>query len=112
MAIQPIDLQTMYSQMATVASNVARQQDETKMSEEVKQSAIVRQNSEQAKRVKKAASEETDTMRVQADGKQNGKKERSAAKDQKRKPEKPESDEPDDDIFQEPYLGRHIDITR
>ncbi|MCI1207842.1 MAG: hypothetical protein LKF96_00145 [Treponema sp.] len=97
--------------MATVASNVARQQDESKMTEEVGQAATVRQNNEQAKQVKKAAAEETETLQVQADGRQAGKENFPAPK--KKNPKKnSEPEKSDDDIFQEPYLGRHVDITR
>ena len=46
MAIQPIDLQTMYSQMANIAQNAAQAQDGGRLTEAMQQQNIVRQNLE------------------------------------------------------------------
>ncbi|MFC2477413.1 MAG: hypothetical protein ACFNQG_00135, partial [Treponema socranskii subsp. buccale] len=60
MAIQPIDLQTMYSQMANIAQNAAQAQDGGRFAEAMQQQNIVRQNLEEAERVSRPASDESE----------------------------------------------------
>jgi hypothetical protein len=110
MAIQPIDLQIMYSQMANIASSVAKQQDEEKLAEGVRQAGIIRQNAEQAKAVKKSAPDDAKSPKIKPDGRQNTKSERkSPEKKEKKNEEDPEVSKENE--FRESYLGQHIDIT-
>ena len=53
MAIQPIDLQTMYSQMSNVASRVSHEQHGTQMNAAIQLQNAVVQNAENVKTVKK-----------------------------------------------------------
>ena len=51
MAIHPIDLQTMYSQIDNVAKQVVHQQQGAALAESVQQTNFVRQNKEDVKKV-------------------------------------------------------------
>lgn len=108
MAIQPIDLQTMYSQMSNVASKVSHEQHGAQMTASMQQQSAVLQNSQSVKTVQKAAGEESKTGLIKDDGhqSQNGQSDekKSSSQDQDEKPAKTE--------FREEYLGKHIDITR
>ena len=88
MAIQPIDLQTMYSQMANIAQNAAQAQDGGKFAEAMQQQNIVRENLEEAERVSRPASDESE---AQSRAVKNEGRERAV---------------------RESYIGQHIDITR
>lgn len=109
MAIQPIDLQTMYSQMANVASKVSHEQHGAQMSAMVQQQNAVIQNAESINTVKKAAGEDAKTSLVK-DGSSNNQENASGNKQKNNSDE--ESMENTKTEFREDYLGRHIDITR
>lgn len=110
MAIQPIDLQTMYSQMSNVASRVSHEQHGTQMNAAIQQQSAVIQNAENIKTVKKAAGEDSKTNTVKDDGHQN---QENSSGEQKSKNETEETSvENKKTEFREDYLGRHIDITR
>ena len=55
MGLQPIDLQTMYSQLSNVARQAAHQQQGVQLSESMQQAGIIRQNQEQADETDQAA---------------------------------------------------------
>ncbi len=52
MAIQPIDLQTMYAQIQNVAKQAAFQQQGLQLADSMQQENIIKQNEEMAQRVK------------------------------------------------------------
>lgn len=110
MAIQPIDLQTMYSQMSNVASRVSHEQRGTQMNAAIQLQNAVVQNAETVKTVKKAAGEDSKTDTV----KDNGHHNQNPSNDEHKS--KNDSETKSDEIkkteFREDYLGRHIDITR
>ena len=110
MAIQPIDLQTMYSQMANIAQNAAQAQDGGKFAEAMQQQNIVRQNLEEAERVSRPASDESeaqsravknDASSSHGQGEEKGKDGECEKKDERR-----------EKAVQESYIGQHLDITR
>ena len=111
MAIQPIDLQTMYSQMANIAQNAAQAQDGGKFSEAMQQQNIVRENLEEVDRVSRPASDESEaeSRAVKNDGSSpshGGGEETGKDKGREKK------DEGRERAVRESYIGRHIDITR
>ena len=111
MAIQPIDLQTMYSQMANIAQNAAQAQDGGKFAEAMQQQHIVRENLEAAERVSRPVADESETesRAVKNDGSSpsHGEAEKKG-KDGKRE----KKQEGCECIVRESYIGQHIDITR
>ena len=111
MAIQPIDLQTMYSQMANIAQNAAQAQDGGRLAEAMQQQNIVRQNLEEAERVSRPASDESEAQSraVKNDGSSPSygeSEERGKGGEREKKEERRER------AVRESYIGQHIDITR
>ena len=106
MGLQPIDLQTMYSQLSNVARQAAHQQQGVQLSESMQQAGIIRQNQEQAEK-----EEQSKLGGINQNGKNN------SGQQQKKKEKSP--DEQDSEAentaqnrLKESYLGQHIDITR
>ncbi|MCK9171013.1 MAG: hypothetical protein M0P01_11430 [Treponema sp.] len=111
MAIQPIDLQTMYSQMANVAQTVARAQEGPQLTEAMQQQNVVQKNKELADKVHRAADGDEKSPVIKDEG-QSGTTGNSAGR-KRQKQNKTETDEKsEDDGIRESYLGQHINITR
>lgn len=112
MAIQPIDLSTMYSQMSNVAKNVANMQQGTQLTQAMQENVVVRQGQEQAAQVHKTADSQADTSRIKTDsnGANAGTYQEQTGKRQKE--ENADETEPSFTEIREPYLGQHIDISR
>ena len=108
MAIQPIDLQTMYSQMQNVARNVAASQFQPQLTQQMKENLVIQQQQEQAKSVHRAADEESKSTDVDEDGRSGNQYAGSGSK----KKDDEVQPEPMRTEIREGYLGRHIDITR
>ncbi|MCR5724572.1 MAG: hypothetical protein K6G80_05750 [Treponema sp.] len=108
MAIHPIDLQTMYSQMNNVARSVANAQQGAQLSQQLQEGAVIRQNLEKAQMVKKAANDESKSGTVNEDGHRHSDMQGQGEK--KQDAEEPESYQNNE--IRESYLGQHIDITR
>ncbi len=110
MAIHPIDLQTMYSQLSNVAKQAASQQQGAQLAASVYQEKAVRENLEESARVQRTTGDQSKSASVDGDGKnQDGGREREK---RKRDGSDEEPPQPEQGRVQEPYLGRHIDITR
>ena len=111
MAIQPIDLQNMYSQMSNVAKSVAGQSQTAQLADSMQQQAIVQKNLENNSKVQKTA-ENTNANSVN----ENGHKGSAFSSGTKRKPNNQsenQSEEDDKPKYPEnPYLGTIIDIMR
>ena len=110
MAVQPIDLQAVYTQMDKAAQIASRAQNGLQLANAMQESRIVRETAEQASQVQKAAQNEAEIKMRDSDQKssggapQDGKKRRRDADSQS--PETPRQNE-----IRELYLGQHIDIT-
>ena len=111
MAIQPIDLQTMYSQMANIAQNAAQAQDGGKFAEAMQQQNIVRENLEEAERVSRPASDESEAQSraVKNDGSSPS---HGESEEKGKGGEREKKHEGRERAVRESYIGRHIDITR
>jgi|WetSurMetagenome_2_1015567.scaffolds.fasta_scaffold136454_3 hypothetical protein len=113
MAIQPIDLQTMYAQMSGVAQNVAHQQQGVKLAESMQQQTVIEKNKEQSERVQRSADEEAKVMIIKEDN--SGSLHENKQQQKKKQNENTNDLKTDKDNTQEiheAYLGQHIDITR
>lgn len=111
MGIQPIDLQTMYSQMNNLAQNVAAGQNSVAAGQSAVQVQSAKQSLEKNSQVQKAADNEAQTMDIKKDGGNSssgawgsGKKKNGQEEEEEQKPAK--------NPYLEPYLGKHIDIVR
>lgn len=114
MAIQPIDLSTMYSQMGNVAKNVANIQQGTQLTQAMQESVVIRDRQEQAAQVHRAADSQTDTSQIKTDSEGNdaGTPQQSSGRKRKEDNNNSEPAEPKITEIREPYLGQHIDISR
>ena len=108
MAIQPIDLQTMYSQMNNVAKTVAVQQQGGQLTQAMQEAQRVQQNSEQAAQVHKAADSESKSGQVNKDG--HDSQEYNPQGNKKREKEEEQLTETKTVKLREAHLGNHIDI--
>lgn len=108
MAIQPIDLQTMYSQMSNVSQNATRANEALQMASYIQKQNIVQQTLEQSSKVNEASFENVETMNVKSDGSSSGGGNQNENQNQKKK--EPHNT-PLEDI-KESFIGQHINITR
>ena len=108
MAIAPIDLSTIYSQMNNVAKTVQHQQQGVQLSQSMQENAMIQQNQEQAAQVHKTADSEANAAQVKDDANGSG---AQAQNGRKKNPE--ETPEPKKMTeIRESFLGQNIDISR
>lgn len=109
MAIQPIDLQTIYSQMGNVAKNVAHQQNGNQLTQAMQENAAVQQKQEQLAQVHKTAENEAVASQIKDEAHQNNsfQNQRNQKKNQEEELEKNKLTE-----IRESFLGQNIDISR
>lgn len=110
MALQPIDLQTMYSQMANVAQRVASEGQGAALSQSIQAQTLANQNLQQSQTVQKAAANETQTGKIKADANGSNGAEQGEKKKKEDKQEVPEEKKAYE--ITDPALGVHINITR
>lgn len=112
MAIQPIDLQTMYSQMANVAQNVARAQEGPQLTEAMQQQNVVQKNKEQAEKVQRTSADGAKSAPVRDEGQSGTSAGPSGGKQRRQQNDGEQDDKSADTGIREAYLGQHINITR
>ena len=105
MAIQPIDLQTMYQQLNNVSKTVAGQQ-QAQLTEAMQQQNTVQKNLENATKVNQASNEKN----VDENGR-GGSSSFNQSKNQSDNKNSDEEKKPKSNPYN-PYLGSIIDITR
>lgn len=111
MALHPIDLQTLYTQLENVSKGVAFHQQGLQLREAVQQDNYGKQLTEKEKAVKEAAQEESETVRVKDQQKRNQNSESSSQKDKKENEEVlSDVDVPKMVDIKDPRLGTLIDI--
>ena len=111
MGIQPIDLQTMYSQMSNVANRVSHEQQSAQVAQGLQQQLAVNQNAQNIKTVNKAASEEQKSGTVKEDG-HNEEEQKSSDKKKNQNQNQTEAYQNQKIEIREDYLGHHINIER
>lgn len=111
MAIQPIDLQTMYSQMSNVANRVSHEQQSAHVAQGLQQQTAVNQNAQTVKTVNKASPEEENAPNVKEDGHNNSEQKESEKKKNQNQKQSESYANPKIEI-REDYLGKHVNIER
>ncbi len=111
MALQPIDLQTMYSQMANVAQRVAGEGQGASLAHSMQTQEIVNQSLLKSQSVQKTADNQAEAGKIKADSKGGGLPSGSQKKKQDREPEEDAPKKQEYEI-RDPRLGNHINITR
>ncbi len=111
MALNPIDLQTLYTQLENVSKNVAFQQQGIQLRNSVQQEDYGRQLMEKEKMVKEAAQEESETVRVKNQQKKNNNQENDSEKKEKDSDSQtPEQPELKTETIKDHRLGHLVDI--
>lgn len=110
MAIAPIDLQTIYSQMDNIAQ-IASKQNVAQLNEAMQQQKLVQQDMEKAQAVREAAREEAKASTISDEG--GGGASYEGKKNQQKKQEDTPQEKPKEQLspLGKPWLGQHIDIT-
>lgn len=109
MAIQPIDLQNMYSQLSNVAKAVAGQQQAVQIVDSIQQDNQVQKNLDNAKKIQKT-NEKANTKNINEDGSNGG---TFYGQNNKKSKEKENENTSNKEVnIQSSYLGTIIDITR
>lgn len=120
MGIQPIDLQTMYSQLSNVSKTMAAGQ-QAQLTEAMQQQNNIQRNLENATKVQQTQTEKTDAAVVNKDGsngggfsKQNKKSEQNASTQEYKEGDTTSSQKSDgsNHSSSSAYVGTIIDITR
>ncbi|MDE5798583.1 MAG: hypothetical protein K2H73_06150 [Treponemataceae bacterium] len=110
MAIQPIDLQTMYSQMQNVARDVANAQFQPQLAQQMREMSMVQQQQERAQTVQRAANEEAQPTHVDPDGRGGDSQQSNRQGEPKGGGESTPAAKKTE--IREGFLGRHVDVTR
>ena len=111
MGIQPIDLQTMYTQLSNVSKTMAGAQ-QAQLTEAMQQQGNIQRSMENAAKVQQTSNEKSDTNSVNQNGSGAGSYfgGKRKGQEQKHKDEYPEEKRPPKSDLS--YLGTIIDITR
>ncbi len=110
MGVQPIDLQTMYSQLSNVAKQAAHLEQGVQLAKSMQQNDVVKINAEQAQKVQQTG-EDSKASTVNQNGK-NSSGFQKKKNNQHTEEQAEEKDESDKYRLKEDFLGQHIDITR
>lgn len=111
MGIQPIDLQTMYSQLSNVSKTFSGQQ-QAQLTEAMQQQNNIKQNLEKVSKVQEASNEQGITNNVNSDGSNSTSYENQKRNNQNKQTEDESFSENTTYKSKSPYLGTIIDITR
>ena len=108
MAIQPIDLQVLFSRLDQVGKEQAAQKDVTVHHQAVQGSEIVKRTEHQDHSVSETRQVEQDGVRKIGEDK---KKRSSPRRSQGESGKKEDEDDAKREVLRDPFLGRNIDIT-
>lgn len=108
MAIQPIDLQTLYTQLENVSKSVAFQTQGMQLKDDLQQTEKARQEFMKKRAVTKAREEEEQADTVQE--RKHGSDQQNQPKQMNKKEEKKEETPVEEIQIHDPTLGRIIDI--
>ena len=109
MAIQPIDLSVMYSQMDKVAKYNASSSQGAALASSVNMSKKIQEENEQKQQVQKLSNEDVAANKINPNGKNNNQEEEKSKKEKKDQAEEQEIKSIE---IKDPLIGQHIDITR
>lgn len=110
MAIQPIDLQTLYTQLEKVSKMTAHQQQGLQLQKAIQQEEQAKRLQEKQKTVEKVSMDE-DGFPVVSDHNKAITPNEDEDGDHQREPEKDEAIPEKLEIIKDPKLGQHIDIS-
>ncbi len=108
MGLVPLDLQILYSQLDNVSKTVAHQQQGKRLATAVEQERIAQKDAEKNEAVQQLKSNDEAIQRIK-----DREGENKNFQEEKRKQETPEENQkPEEPVaFQDPHLGKFIDIS-
>lgn len=107
MAIQPIDLQTLFARINQVGKEVAEQRGSTEAAQAVEGRELVQKTDQKDHSVNETKDLEEGPAQVREDEEQPG----SGGRKGKRNKESAQEDEADPEVFRDPDLGKNVDIS-
>lgn len=110
MGLQPLDLQTMYSQISNVANKATGIEQSLQAMQNTQRKEAVRQAEEQSKKVQESEKQDG-TSSVNQNG-HNSSLFSSGQKNKEKQNDSGEESESSKYRLKESYLGQHVDITR
>lgn len=111
MGIQPIDLQTLYTQLDKVSKNVAFQQQGVQLQNAIEQEKNAQRKNEKEKAVKETSFDDKENLKVKDQEQQKQSNEFEQKKSKSEADEKSESQLPEYEVIKDPSLGKHFDVT-
>lgn len=108
MAIQPIDLQTLFVRLSQVGREQSALRDAVAMNQTVTGNEIAQKSQETANAVNQSDAVSEGPEKTDEDGSSGSHSEGGA---KRRRSEEESSSDEDDDVFRDPDLGRNIDLT-
>lgn len=110
MAIQPIDLQTLFSQLEKVSKTVSHQQQGIQVQNAIQQEIIEKRNTEKKQAVLQTASDEVDITKVK-ERKASSNKQENTPSDNNQKKREEEAPQVIIEVITDPNLGKHLDVS-
>ncbi|MEW6566065.1 hypothetical protein [Gracilinema caldarium] len=108
MAIQPIDLQTLFTQMDKVAKQKSAEKEGLVLQQSLQGAVNLKKTEEKVRSVNETKDPEDGAERIKdKNAKKQGQEETSEKKDEK----KDSIDEKNVDVIKDPDLGKHIDVS-
>jgi hypothetical protein len=112
MAIQPIDLQTLFSQMDKVGKNQASQREGLQIQQALQQVESQRKAEEQVQSVNEAQDMGEEAEKIKDnEGRRQSREEAGKEIPEKESPEPEEDQQEDPGLIKDPSLGRNVDIS-
>lgn len=111
MAIAPIDLQTLYSQLENVSKTVVHQQQGVQLSQAIQQETNAKQVAEKSTAVQQLKQDKDDVLSVK-DKKSSGGGQNSGERKRREQNDDAQAVEGEEPFrFQDPNLGKYVDIS-
>lgn len=110
MAIQPIDLQTMYTQLGKISKQVVHEQQGAQLQRAIQQEEDTKRLQEKNQAVEKTSMDEEGIPLIQDPHKGTSSEENTG---KKHEPEQQNEESPQEEfqVIKDPNLGQHIDVS-
>jgi len=111
MAIQPIDLQAIFSQMDKVAKSQIMMREGQQIQESIQQIQIQRRNEQNIQSVNQAQDMGEEAGIIKDDKRQGGRENNSGTRERQMQDDESGEAEDKQELIRDPALGRNIDIS-
>jgi hypothetical protein len=111
MAIQPIDLQALFTQLDKVGKNQTMQREGQHIQESIQQIQIQRKNEQNIQSVNQAQDMGEEAETIKDEKRQGGRKNNAGARERQRQDDELYEAEEKQDLIRDPALGRNVDIS-